>query len=338
MAEIGKGSASPVKGYVGYVYADGNRMGEHLKTLLKDAESDSQAIGRLIEFSGAFDAAVSDALVESADELIIEQKRKRKDGTEKPYYPIEFTVTGGDDLITILPADVALEFACRLCKKFQERFESSTFYNSLSREKQAEHRLSLSAGVVLAHDTFPINNLLDLATELQKSAKRLSRALSEEKRKTVNTIDFMLVTGSGSQSMRYVRSTEMVIGNDSNHTHLLTGRPYTDTELLKLLDDIRNLKDAQFPKTKLNAIYEALFTNSTQATLDILYLSTRLNKNQRKIFRDCMSRQYDETPGNKLMPWLEIRYRREVYPHLSDITHCTRLLDIVEAYSFVKPS
>jgi hypothetical protein len=362
MHEIGVGSAPPVKDYIGFVYADGNRMGEHLQLLLKDEKDDTKAKELLSRFSRAVKCAINEALAEAACAVIthkLERKGRRRDGTTvaEEYYPLEFTVTGGDDLIAIVPGDAALDFSSHLCQFFQRKFEDSEFYKAFPANQQPKHRLSLSVGVVLAHDNFPIKNLLDLATDLQKSAKRLSRALHKEankewkkagssqedleralKRLEVNTIDFMLVTGSGSPPVKYVRDHEMAIGYAGERTHLLTCRPYTDEEFDQLLCDIRALKRTQFPKTKLNTVYEALYTTPAQATLEILYLWARLStgKKSREVFRQCMTRGYEEAAGLGVPPWLSVRYPHEVYPELSSLKHCTRLLDVVEAYSFVK--
>jgi CRISPR-associated protein Cas10/Cmr2 subtype III-B len=156
------GDVSRPRGYIGFIYCDGNRMGDLMRRLQKRAAFKSFSE----DLRKAMVDIVSDSLLESFGEM-----RRLPDKPDTAVLPFEIIFIGGDDLMLIVAADKAVEIACDLCTQFEE--ESAGVLNGAQVSHERE-RLSMSAGVVLAHASLPIYHLQAVADDLLKSAKRRS--------------------------------------------------------------------------------------------------------------------------------------------------------------------
>lgn len=245
---IGKKS----NGYIGFIYADGNRMGEYLARKISDFDE-------LKRFSKEVDEATLEATIDA----ITNQFEKD--------YPFQIILAGGDDLIIALPANKAVDVAVDFCRNFGRRLKSKNI------------EITTSSSIVICHDSLPIKNVLEAAESLLKNAKAESRKNSGE-----SYLDFIVVTGSSLEDPIEKRKVELEYSNYFG-AHSLTKRPYSLKEIEYLINEIHELKKVEFPKNKLNALYISLFKGHNQSILDALYIKTRLQKEPKekldKIFR-----------------------------------------------------
>jgi hypothetical protein len=109
------GDRSKPTNYMGFIYADGDGMGEIVKGLGSIANGEQGAKHAYAAFSEITDRATREAAVEA----VVEQVAPLKQGNDWTI-PAEFILAGGDDLMLAVPADAALPVACAFLEKFQE--------------------------------------------------------------------------------------------------------------------------------------------------------------------------------------------------------------------------
>lgn len=233
------GKQSHPQGYIGFIYADGNRMGEHLEKIKRFNE--------LKEFSKNVEEATFEAVVTTI---------KNHFGND---FTFQIILAGGDDLIMVVPAHKAISMAIDFCDEF----------NQMLKEYNGTDSVTTSAAVVLCHDSVPIKNVLESAEGLLRNAKIRSRKNSD-----VSYIDFTATTGStlGDPISRRKKELEYLDNGEIS----LTMRPYSLEAMCKILENIRNLKKDDFPKNKLKTLYTSIFNGYFQGTIEALYMKTRL--------------------------------------------------------------
>jgi hypothetical protein len=127
---------------------------------------------------------------------------------------------------------------------------------------------------VISHVSYPASQLIDLAAELMKSAKRKAADLAREQR-FEGTMDFMVVHESGTESMKQ-RTEEYEGKTPTGHKVRRTERPYTAGEMTLLRERILALKEAGVPRGKLKALYASLFRSPVEAQYEAARIRERL--------------------------------------------------------------
>ena len=282
------GSVASPPGYVGFIALDGNQIGDLLgKPATREAYK-----------------AFSDGLWGlTKDQTFAALKQYGQPGNG--IAPFEIVLIGGDDVLLITAADIALKVALAIAEGFEKQSPARVLAPAgLSGERE---KLTMAGGVVLAHAGFPIPAMHALAEALQKSAKRLC---AEQKYQT-GAIDFQVVTSS---------DTDL----DAIRQGVPHRRPYALPDLRKLLGHIRQLKAADIPTSQLQAMYQALFEGEVNAQLASIatlgYLGRSTDKtryNRLKQFFKDFGVQFD----GQLPPW--------------DAHKRSALTDLVELYPFI---
>lgn len=240
------GNVSNPEGYMGFIYADANRMGEYLAKI--------KSFDELKRFSLEIHKANLNATVLAINNWFNDDA-----------LPFQVILAGGDDLILALPADKAIDMAIDFCDNFNKNL--------------SPRGISTSAAVVICHDSLPIRNVLDVAESLLKNAKLASRNNGGG-----TYLDFVVTSGSALEDPIFKREKELRI-NDSG-IHHITKRPYSLGDMKALRKTIRDLKEKDFPKNKLYMLYENLFKGHTQSILDSCYIKTRLSKQHRDLIEN----------------------------------------------------
>lgn len=314
------------RNYIGFIYADGNRMGETIKTMGELFPDDGEAKQAYKAFSTIVDQATREAAVQAVLECGVTDSRA---STRRLSHlvPVEFVLAGGDDLILIVPAHVALPVTARFLTLFQERTrhlqECWVTQGRLAR-CFAPAGLTTSAGVVLAHTSYPASQLLDLAGELMKLAKRKAAALARHNHYE-GTLDFAVFHTSGSERIKQRRQEEYVYEDKARTlTIQRTERPYTAAELARLLTQIQALKDTAVPRGKLKALYPVLLQSVMQAQFEAQHIKERLQ----------VTGALQIAAVHALVCALE----RFPFRARTDTTWSTPLSEIIELYDFVHPA
>ncbi len=219
--------ADDVKGgFFAVLYFDGNGIGRTIQSLKSplDYAAFSRAIAKVVRES-FLDLATDYGLVEEGGG----QGKARPKGTA-----YQLPICGGDDLVAILPGNVAVPFARDLLTVFEKASEEeSSIFSRLGIKD-----LGASAGIAIGHGKFPIRHLLAESEELLKSAKR--RVYHDKVR---SALDFAVVTDGSPRT----ESVEPERWSAEPSDFIQSGRPYALTEFE--------------PKTKDSASARASFTN-----------------------------------------------------------------------------
>jgi len=297
-------------GYVGFIYADGNRMGERLSGFKEPDEYRD----------------FSDKVKDGTQEAIFKALAKHlgRDMKQNPeHIPFEILLLGGDDLMAVVPANRAIEIAKDFCEEFKRQTD-----------------VSICAGVLITHENYPIYSMMDHAEELLKSAKELSYKKHREAKNAckpkeeweVNAIDFMVLKGALLQDVKEMRRSELSYNSDNPSKELdlkLYQRPYTIAKLDDLICWVRKFKESNFPHNKLKSMYEALYRGMSQAILDYVLITKRLPDS---------SVQNELTPKKVMMEfWKKWDRGLNLFPwKKKENEFSTPFLDLIELYDFVE--
>ncbi len=333
--EIGK-KDNP-SGYVGFIIADGNAMGEKLHNCKKP--EDYEKLSKTIE------AVTCKAVCQTALTVfdLTDKPKLEAWKARKSYLPFQVLVLGGDDVVIATTADTALQFAILLCQNYQ---------------KFSGRKLSISVGVVIAKANLPFLISYQLGYDLLKSAKRLSKAKANENQSKpeLGSVDFQVVTTSN--ALEYSRIVEERTYFDRKglkpaFTKSLTfsGRPYVTEEfpgavnLQRLIELIAKLKANDMPRSQLSNFGEILNKeNATriQANGDFSSFLDRLNEEYRRAAKRLIKEREIQTT------WLEIERlgqnlnvelpeKDKFYATLPGIPEESKVVisDVEEIYEFV---
>ena len=276
MAELGAAcQARP--GYIGFVYADGNSIGQALESLPTPLayREFSKDLGDTLK------AALYQALAEHLEPTKIDRITPKGKPLGQGYiHPLEPLIIGGDDIIVLVPGDAALPVATRLCQLFERGMRQTVpevIWEALPESLQYP---TLSVGLVIAESHNPVSVLQQVARELCKNAKR--RAYTERQKSPAvftSTLDFLLLK---SQSMlrrdvRQLRRTRPYFFADTGRdARLLTAAPYTLEEMRRLLHILRTMRQVDFPTSQLQGIVAALQRGRQYGSINYLYQEARL--------------------------------------------------------------
>jgi CRISPR-associated protein Cmr2 len=316
LTEIGE-ACQARKGYVGFIYADGDSIGKYMQSQRTPGEYKKASRGVI--------SATRYAVYEALAVFLQPERTKRqnqRDGREEEVtiHPFEIITIGGDDVLLIVPADVALPIAVNICDLFGQSLHGEG--------------LTMSAGVVLAQSHTPVRALRDIARQLLKSAKRRARETSISSTKE-GGLDFLVLT---SQSMLRrdvdnLRGTYPIRlpGEGVGSRLRLTGAPYTLSETIRLLSLVRSMRRKNFPASQLHQLVAALHKGRELGSLHFLYQQARLqNRPYGKILKD-IDKLWDfhvEDP----IPWQEVgRERPDPDP---DVRYTSILPDLADLFGF----
>lgn len=302
------GAAGDPPGYIGLIYSDGNRMGRRRQELLAKAGPE-KAEAVYARFSTCVDQATRQAMVEAVLACLGVPENGKT-------YPVQFFITGGDDMLAAVPAAQAVPIALKFGELFREYYKNGrNGENGSPPFPGLDEPASVAIGVALAKQNYPLHSLIHTAHELQQSAKQLAW---EKRAEDVSVIDFLATSSSLLQPIQKQRQ-------ELHYDKLwLTQRPYTIDNAALLVGLIQNLKASGFPRNKLNSLWRPLFKGRLAACLDYLVLLSRL------------SDQGSPSPRQALLRIAET-LRLSPFPWRLDNTlgYRTPMLDLAELYDFI---
>lgn len=241
------------RGYVGLVYADGNAMGRLVQET--DSPETCQA------FSTIVDDSIREACYHALTQVCSPEVAAVREGRSKGPLPADILLLGGDDLLVLLPSDLALDFSLLVTEEFESLTRDRIAKlpegpaRQFFRDRHVE-RMTISCGVAFATATYPFYLLLDLAEELLRSAKKAgSRDPGVGPYFAPAYIDFHLVVGPQGADLSAVRELDYLVGAAENRQRTL--RPYSVDRLKNLREGIRLLQSARLPRSKLQDLWAA---------------------------------------------------------------------------------
>jgi hypothetical protein len=297
------------KEYLGLIYADANNMGKALE--------EQETLLGVQDFAEKIDNAVFKAMGHAIRTHLPVQGNT---------FPFDILLVGGDDIVIVMPADKALQFAHTLAEQFHQSTEKYT----------------LSIGVVLAPVKYPFSLQYALVEETLKAAKKSgakqTRTTSSNDKQEQSRVNFVVVTGNTSLNYQK-RYEEMHCKRTTPHKDefYATMRPYLLSDLQWLLDQLKEGNKKRLGRTKLHQLREAILKlNQTTTILESLALLRNWREDERRFIKR-MVQQFDtrltsqQQQMGTLFPWsLD---GKESSDGLT--IYRTPLLDFIELYDFV---
>lgn len=311
-------------GYVAFIYADGDGVGSFVESRRTRDEyrKMSKDLRDATWYAVTF-ALANNLAIQTLDNPM--SAGETEEQRERATQPFEIITVGGDDVMLIVPAHVALQVAQDMAVKFAEYLKKKGI-------KGKDRPLTLSAGVVIAPQHMPVRLMRDLARKLLKKGAK-PRAKETE----FAAVDFQIFTstaiyGSDIMDMRARPPYSITpLGKPDDKPLRLYHRPYTIPELDKLLDALKELNDANFPVSQLYPLAGALERGRRRATLFYLYQRSRIKN---KKHRDALA---------KVEAIIEAQDKRDPLPWYkaspgAAYTFSTTLRDVAELYDFAPAS
>jgi len=305
------------KDYIALIYADGNSMGETSEKQVK--------LQALHNFAKEVDTAIYNAVCDAIKAYlpVWEGRNSEKDKAEK-LFPFDLLLLGGDDVVMVTSASVAMDVACTIAEQFY---------------RHTDNKYTLSIGVVLAPVKYPFGLLQDLAESTLKYAKKEGTKRKSKSAYKDTFINFMTVTGSTSHDFNRVYKS-LHTQDDKDISFYATLRPYTIEELRELLNTILEGKQKALGRTKLYQVREAVLKmNLTTSVGEGMAILRNWREKQRefvmqevyKVGNHYQEARHDPDKPGTLFP-------RVTFPWFADgpKTYRTSLLDFVELYDFVE--
>lgn len=265
---------------IGIVYADGNAMGRLIKQI--DTADDYRL------FSETVDQAVRESCFKALARLL-------QNTQNRPFIPASILLLGGDDLVVVLPAEEALQFAYEVGKTYETITEQRL--KPLLQRIGGAPKLTLSFGVAVARVNHPFAFLLDAAQQLLASAKVRGSEINSET--PPSCIDFHLANSTSAINIARIRSQYAPHDSDPSYKH--TRRPYTFDDLEVLTEVAYILRSEGYPTSQLNAMYQTLFANPTQTAFQAMEVWVQGRPGPRKSLRKALERAncFDPLPWSK---------------------------------------
>ena len=295
------GGLSSPPNYIGLISLDGNQMGKCLHAL-GDVEHYKSFSRNLQDFTNH---QIFSALTRYGVPRPSEQDGNSHSDTA---FPFEIVLVGGDDVVLITAADLALDIALTIATGFEENS-----VRDVLAPLELGDKLTMAGGVVLAHADFPLLAMHNLAEQAQKEAKKACTAGGYK----TGAIDFLVVSG-GADNL------------ETSREKLPHRRPYELTDLKKLLGYGRKFKTNNFPTSQLQQMYHSLFVSSGSAQLACIsalaYFAQKKDQNQFSLLKQFFA-DFGVKDGGNLPPWDD---RRRNGRNVSALT------DLVELYPFIR--
>lgn len=344
LKEVGNTS----KGFVAYIYADGNNMGGYIQkiTTAQEYQRFSQVVSEATEKSVFY--ALAHHLRPHTLHGIDDGETQGRDG--KTVHPFEILTIGGDDVMLIVPAHKALEIAKTLSEEFERLLlakDPDLFEVAIQDSTEAlkkTHRycpdkaqpsqcgLSMSTGVLITADNTPIYYAENLTNQLLKSAKRKAKDLKQAEQYCGGTIDFLVMKSVTMLSSKVGEFRESGLVIDGKPKLKLYGAPYTLHEIGGLLETAKALKKAEFPRTQLYQIRSLLERGKHTAMLNYRYFRVRLAQDKQDGLADAFETAWcqpkDQDNNGNLAPWMSLQEE-------SGTTYETIWRELIDLYPFI---
>ena len=198
-------------GYLALIHADGNGVGSVLGQDAPQVRRAEFFHRNRVLLRCAVQKAIDEAC-ESNEARPIAPRAEKNGMPQRVFAPLMPLMIGGDDLLLVARAEVALPFVVTLCKEL----------DALQKETNG-FKLTLGVGVVFAKHTIPIHRLHEVAEQLAGSAKRRFRGFEDEEAKR-SVVDWAVFSSAWVDDPEEVRRRDWLRGS-GNQLRVLSQRP-----------------------------------------------------------------------------------------------------------------
>lgn len=263
---------------IALIYADGNAMGRRIRQITTPEDYRT--------FSEAVDKAVREACYTALADLVMGNERSAE-------ISASILLLGGDDLVVVVPADKGLQIAYKIGRTYEEL--THEYLGDFLKRNGMGTKLTLSFGVAISRHSHPFEYLIDAAQQLLASAKVRGTNINPDD--PPSCIDFHLAQTTSHVDIECARSHYGHLGTEGHYKP--TRRPYTLEDLEILTRVAAHLKNANYPTSQLNALYESLFSTPAQAEMIAREIWARNKDKARKALRTAMEMANCFSP----LPW-----------------------------------
>lgn len=218
-------------GYLALIHADGNGVGSGLGKDKSDSERAAFFHKNRVLLRRAVKKAIDDHCPATGP---------------APLIPL---MLGGDDLLLVARAEIALPFVVTLCTELDALQKDSSGFI-----------LTLGVGVVFAKHTIPIHRLHEVAEQLASSAKRRFRGFKDDEAKR-SVVDWAVFSAAWVDDPEEVRRRDWLRGNGDD-LRVLSQRPVDvlgETRIDSLQGLVRGAGQlARAPRSQLRYLVEQL--------------------------------------------------------------------------------
>jgi CRISPR-associated protein Cmr2 len=209
---------------------------------------------------------------------------------------------GGDDVLILIPARAALDFAVSLVEHFRIAGQADG--------------LTLSAGIAIGQPSTPIRILLDVARQALKNAKR------RRQETPLPAIDFhhLVKEGYFANSLPKFRDDNEALYQGRTVSAYLTGRPYTITEAQLLLSSLKAVQNGDFPNSQLHAIVRELRRSELRGSVFYSYQLARMDEAEARVMQD-IKQAWSAVTDVEEYPWLTLPARSEKSHIFADLVN-----------------
>lgn len=190
---------------IAIVKMDGNALGKKLLAFMNKNRDDLRKMGFV---SVKLDEAARKSVARACGEVFKDQISA---GRKLPFRPI---IIGGDDIAFTIAPRYAFEFT----RKVSEYFTENT------RNIGLDSPVTISAGIVFTHASFPMVKSIELAEDLLSSAKKHGLRLDPANPPAM--ADFQVLLGSLNNSIEDIRKRECTIVEKDKSVTELWQKPY----------------------------------------------------------------------------------------------------------------
>lgn len=334
------------RGFVAYIYADGNNMGDYIQKIKTPQKYQKFSRDIFTATEESVYKALAAHLQPHQLQGLTDPESEGRNG--KWIHPFEIITIGGDDVMLVVPADKALAIAKTLGEEFEKHLAGIKEYHiktSANEDQSKIHRyrptkaspsasrLSMSTGVLITAETTPIYYAEDLTNQLLKSAKERSKLLKPYGYYG-GTVDFLVLKSVTmiSSNIKEFRQ-EGLVKSAGDLKLKFYAAPYTLHELGGLIEVVAALRSAEFPKSQLYQIRSLLDRGKRTAILNYRYFRVRLDSDGQKVLKDQFEFGWcdAETNDGSVAPWMY--YTDSDAPDKSGYETIWR--DLVDLYDFV---
>ncbi len=252
-------------GYMAVIHADGNDIGGSAPKV--DEKQPAEGELKRAAFYHRNRVLIRKALLAALDRTF--ESQEKPNASEKTrYMPALPLMVGGDDVLVVTRADVALKFVAKLCSELE----------TLQSTRGDLFHLTLGIGVVIAPHTVPFHRLHQVAETLASSAKVEYRAL--ETNPKVSLVDWAVYTTAWTDDPTDIRRRDWIRTN-GQEKRILSQRPLKVVgekldSLQALLRASDKMKDA--PRSQLLHLVDQLRRGKHLAELALLESSSETRK------------------------------------------------------------
>jgi len=260
------------KSWVAIIHADGNGLGNILQNMSRKLSSDEEILNAYRNFSEKLGKATEEAAQIAFSAVVDDEWKKEitKSPKDKIKYPMRPVVLGGDDLTIIIRADLAFEFTKEFLKRFEEKTKEH-FYD-IDTLKGEVNYLTACAGIAYIKDSYPFHYGVQLAEELTKEAKKISKSEKVMAGKVMPpaSLAFYKVQSSFTESL----------GDMIKRTHFISGKNkfFASPYFLDNIEGQRTINELE----ELVAKLQKYANNKSKGVSKIRQWITELHKDQAK--------------------------------------------------------